>query len=212
MDLIQFNCYPEGFGGYTNRVLRNGETWAKDSVVAVLMIGHRNCTSLVFEKGKLISADTIRTGFYDLIRDVQVNTISQSIEDLEYLIPQLNKNSSKSSEILSSLVRANNSKNREAELDLIISAIDDSREKLWNKLVSWLENQIPNRLNELMIFGGGSYYFKDNLESFFSWINIYWGKDVINEIDRISGSNNELNSQLSLRSIDVYGLHKYLIQ
>jgi len=208
--LVRFKCFPEGFGGYANRVATNGENWAKDRIISVLMIGHRNCTILVFEKGKLLKADTIRVGFFDLIKNIQRYTINQSIDELEYIIPMVHYNPKKSSQILSSLVRGNSAKNRKAELEMINLAIENSKEMLWNKLVNWLNSHVPNRLNELMIFGGVSLYFRENFENLFSWINIYWGGDVIKEINELFDFNNEPNGHLSLRTIDVYGLHKSL--
>lgn len=208
--LVKFNCFPEGFGGFVNRVDSYGCEWVKDKKIAVLMIGHRNCTCLIFEKGNLFHGETIRTGFFDLIKDIQSNSIGQNINDLEYVVPKMNKDLNNSSKMISCLIKANNKKNQKNELEKIKTAIINSREKFWIMLSTWLDSQIPSYLNEIMIFGGASQYFQLEINQYYSWSNIYWAVDTANEIQKSLFSEIDMEDKLPYRFVDVFGLHKHI--
>jgi hypothetical protein len=208
--LVGFKCFPEGYGGFINRVDLYGLNWLKEKKIAVLMIGHRNCTCLIFEQGNLLHGETIRSGFFDLIKDIQNNSIGQNTKDLEFLVPKISRDLSKSSEILSCLIKANNQENQKNELEKIKTAINNSREKFWNLLSNWLEGQIPSYLNEIMIFGGASQYFQPELEQYYSWIDIDWAVDTANEIQDLLFSEMTNNDKLPYRFIDAFGLHKHM--
>lgn len=209
--LGEFNCYPEGFGGFINRAYSQKKNWLIEKKIAVLMIGHRNCSCLIFEQGNLFHGETISTGFFDLIKDIKNNSIGQKIEDLEFIIPKISSDLNQSKDILSSLIRGNKRKNQQSELKKIKSAVENSREKLWNIIFNWLDSQIPNYLHEIMILGGAAQYFQEELKECFDWSKIDWSLDLANEIDDLFFKNYDRDDKLSFRFIDVFGLHKYMM-
>lgn len=208
--LDEFDCFPEGFGGFIYRVDFKGQEWLKDKKIAVVMLGHRNSSCLIFERGSLLSGETIRAGYFDFIKDIQNNSIGQKLEDLEFLIPRIKKVSSESDRILNSLIKANKKQNQNTELKSIKNAINLSKEKFWNRLSNWLDYQIPSYLNEIMIFGGASNYFQEEFQKSYHWSNIYWGDDTINELKQLSFTELEHEQNLPHRFIDVFGLHQHV--
>ena len=208
--LITFNCYPEGFGGFINRASSKNQSWLKEKKIAVLMIGHRNCTCLIFDRGSLFHGETISTGFFDLIKDIKSNSIGQNLDDLEFIIPKYFEDLEQTENILFSLVKAHKKQNQKMELQKIKSAIHNSKQKLWNIISIWLDGQVPNYLHEIMILGGAAQYFQKELKDCFSWGNIDWSTDIAKEINELFFSEFEREDKLSFRFIDVFGLHKFL--
>lgn len=210
--LVQFRCLPEGFGGLLNRVNLRGRQWLSQSKIAVIMIGHRNCSCLVLEQGSLYHGETIDFGFFDLIKEIQKNSIGQNVNDLEFIVPLIGKNGANADKVLPALLRSSSSDNKEKELISLKETISNSRQKIWQLIANWLDGQIPKALNETMIFGGASHYFHEELEKFCGWSNIYWGKDIADKISNLESEELPNSTNLAIRFIDVYGLHKTTVK
>ncbi|WP_036486856.1 hypothetical protein [Myxosarcina sp. GI1] len=210
--LTQFFCLPEGYGGFLNRVNLKGYDWLKNSKLAVIMIGHRNCSCLVFERGTLNNAATIDLGFIDLIEEIKKHSIGQKLEDLEEVIPLIGLNTEKINKLLPALLRSQNKSNQEIEFEKLKITIINSRQKVWTSIKSWLDGQIPSMLHETIVLGGAAQYFCQEIEEFLKWTDIHWAKDTANEINNVLFSEIDDSQNMPLRFIDVYGLHKHIIK
>ncbi|MEN9871596.1 MAG: hypothetical protein RLZZ171_2588 [Cyanobacteriota bacterium] len=202
--LSEFNLQIEGIGGLFYRMEQNQECESK--IIVVLMLGHRNCSCLVFDKGNF-SHDSIRLGYYDYIQNIKERSIGQKIEDLEYVMPQIEKEPERMDFWLGHLIRGHQCSDREQERLKLTEAITISKGLHWQKVSRWLDRKIPNRLDEILIFGGASRGFKQELTQKFFWAeNVDWGEETSNELEKFG-----IEESMLYRFADVFGLHKQYI-
>ncbi len=190
----------EGTGGILNRI---GNRASKGKIVA-LMLGHRNCSCLVLDRGNL-SHSCIRLGYFDYLKSIRENAIGQKFEDLEYVIPRIEKEPEPKirDKWLNSLIKGTRSSNQKEEKKKLETAIANSRKLHWTKIANWLDTQIPDRLDEILILGGASGSFRKELSEYL-WADLSWCEDVIEELKTIG----KLNEEDLSRYVDVFGLHK----
>lgn len=210
--LLTFSCFPEGYGGLMQRTATKGMEWLNDKKIAVLMIGHRNCSYLRFEQGQFFKADTIKLGFLNLVQEIKNCSIGQELEDLEYIIPRIGNNISENNNLFAALIKSKDFKNRDKEIEFLKQAIKNSKNNIWSLIKEWLDSQTPTFLHETIILGGASYYFQEEINLFCQWNNPYWSSDTVKEIQRLLFLNFESSKNLVFRFVDAYGLHNHVYQ
>lgn len=217
VELVDFTCFVEGYGGFINRVVsQGGIEWLNQRQIVVLMFGHRNIGFLLFKQGALFSADTLNLGFYNFLEAIKNQSIGQDLSLLEQFIPLIGNDLS--SDLLQGLVKSKEQKNRKKEISQLKNVIKQMRKTVWSSIQNWLEEKIPTLMDEVIILGGCSQYFTEEINKYFSWGNIYWGEDLASEVAEILPEklretpilNVEIDNSLSFRFVDVFGLHKFL--
>jgi hypothetical protein len=211
-DLVKFVCCSEGLGGFFRRLeyLEEGKEWVKNKKLAILMLGHRNCSCIRIEEGGIQNAETIRLGYFDYLKDIQKNTIGQKIEELEIVVPKLGKDEENNDKVLATLIKSSNSKNRSVELKEIKKAIAESRKRFWYQLSNWMDSQVPQSLDEIQIYGGVSVELEQELFNKFNGTSsaLYWGKETVEEMKNLPFAEYLVEQGLCRRFIDVFGMHK----
>jgi hypothetical protein len=73
-----------------------------------------------------------------------------------------------------------------------------------HSLSSWLRENLPKELDEVILCGGTAYYLRDSLEKFFSssCVEVVWDGDM--ELPE-----NLQTEDLGRRMCDVYGMYRY---
>ena len=180
------------------------------------MFGHRNCSFLFFNRGKFIEGDTLNLGFYNFLESIRNHGITQDLEILEKIIPIIGNNLNLDNKLFYTLTSSESKREREREIKQLISIIKKNKVQTWISIRDWLRVKIPKVINEIIILGGASRYFLEEINDFNNWADIYFADDIANEVaqkfpDKIKESNclfYEDDNKLSFRFVDVFGLHK----
>ncbi|MDV3002850.1 MAG: hypothetical protein N5P05_004505 (plasmid) [Chroococcopsis gigantea SAG 12.99] len=209
--LESLTALPEGGGIFArgrtpdplDKELRN----PKELNLAVIMLGYRNSTVLVIEKGELTNGATGDFGFAKMISNVQNSTSGQKPEVLIRVI--CGSRSLPSRKDLEKLARSHRDELREREIVEIGEAIADARAEYVTLLRNWLLQNLPGSISidEFIISGGTSGYLKKELTEFLKRFNarLNWCDPLEERIHNTFG-HTVIDNSLSYRLADVYGL------
>lgn len=198
--LAHWDCKPEGGGVYLMHTRNRDSALIKHKSIAVVMVGFRNASILVSQRGAVTKRVTSDLGFIKLLEKVMkktsglnVNQLAESISrtgnppDFKDLIP---------------LLMSTHDLDRKDELLKLKSAIMSSRQEYALSLTSWLREVLPQRLDEVVLCGGTSDYLKQELSDYFKGTEIAW-----HGVELPSGLSSSLPGN---RMCDAFGLYEYL--
>jgi hypothetical protein len=147
--LLRGDFYPEGMG--VAQLLKIGNRRSL-GIGVVLMAGHRNTSIFVTESHEILSMLTCDLGFDRWVRSVRAQTydynplkLSAAIanywadRDLKHLIP---------------ILRNATTALRQTESEKLARVIELSHDDYCNSLFDWLDENLPDRIDELLIAGG----------------------------------------------------------
>jgi hypothetical protein len=211
VQLDSFTALPEGGGIFARgrlpeqpeQNLRNPQ----EITIAVIMLGYRNSSILVIEKGELTTGATGNLGFVRMVQKIQTFTSGQQADMLVPVICQARDKLGK--RVLETLVRSRRTELRQKELEEITSAIADARAEYVALLQNWLIQHLPfqTQIDEFIISGGTARYLKreltEVLQDFGGSLN--WCNGLEERVIQSFGdtvSHHSLESRLA----DVYGL------
>jgi len=182
LSLNHFLCRPEGGGLAAIRMKQKGIAWLQESIIAVLMFGHRNVTVIYFEKGILKHGDSPLLGFSLLLDEVCSRTSGLSRDQLATAIfkgissasadvykgrntvhPQWDK-----LESIVSLATAKDEALRNSERLDIARAIELATLNYWETIKKWLDKNLPSQPEEVIIGGGAATFIEPELEAYFN--------------------------------------------
>lgn len=174
---LNFQCYPEGGGVYLLHTFKNSEQ-TKRTTVGIAMIGYRNASVLISQRGMINQGKTSNLGMVRLIELVLEKTSGLTTEELLKAIVTAGNNiepydfySLTESGIAPEL--------RRLEAKKITEALIRSRSEYLNSLTIWLSEVLPKALDEIIFCGGTADYLKVQLNDFFSAISLKWHSDFI---------------------------------
>ncbi|MBD2535612.1 ParM/StbA family protein [Nostoc flagelliforme FACHB-838] len=162
-EIDSFVCRPEGFG-----LLSRGRSNAKslgERKIAVVMIGYRNASILIMDRGTMTNGISEDLGFHKLVKAVQQRVAGQKALTLASAI--CDAGSRVNPKALSRLVRVQDPLLQSAELAQIKLAIENSRNEYWLLLSSYLRHHIPSDIDEIIFAGGTSHYLRSDLSRLF---------------------------------------------
>ena len=171
------------------------------------MLGYRNSSILVIEKGELTRGATGDVGFARMVQKIQTFTSGQKAEHLIPVICQTRDKLGK--RVLETLVRSQRQELRQKEVEEIAEAIADARGEYVALLQNWLLQHLPTqtKIDEFIISGGTARYLQreltEVLKDFGGSLN--WCHSLEERILKTFGdtvSHHSLESRLA----DVYGL------
>lgn len=205
--LVELNCSVEGTGGLFYRIgQQKNPMWVNQAKIAILMMGHRNCSFLTVEQGGYSKRETVRIGYFDILKNIKKASIGQKMSDLEQIIPQIvNDNKQR---YFKALIRGERKNNQSDEFKKLENSYDDAHQIYWQQLKQWMEAHIPNHIDEVLILGGVAHKFRSNLEEYLGWTNLYWGDTAVEEIAGLFPERFTTDRILAYRFVDVYGIHK----
>jgi len=204
-ELETFLCRPEGFG-----LISRGRTPGsslKDLKIAVVMIGFRNISVLIMDRGMISQGITEDLGFNKLVSCVQRLVSGQKPLKLAAAISKAG--SRISTKALAHLVRVQDPSLRDTEISQIRSAVGTAREEYWISLASWLRSRIPSDVNEIIFAGGTAHYLTRELNSLFPHAEKVWCDHLESQINH-NFFHDVSNHGLEFRLTDNYGLFFYL--
>lgn len=199
--LTNFNCKPEGGATYM-MVFRNQKPTLLNEVLAVIMVGYRNASILISNRGEIGSFKTSDLGFVQMVDAVIQKTSGQTADLLVPAIFRAGENIE--AKHLRRLVRSTDEECRRAELEQIRDAIAISRKEYFLKLDNWLREHLPRELDEVVLCGGTVDYLVPEFKEFFQFTPIQWHGNIV--------VPDELSQGLGSRLVDVYSLLIYFRQ
>ena len=214
----------------------------------VLLFGHRNTSAIYFEYGQFKRGDSPLYGFSQLIDFIlERHSILDKQALLIALVKamQEKKNRAKSRLELSyyrfetdpkpyhltsyptwsecdsiqALVSVRAEALRAAETQTLDQAISQATEVYWEKLLAWIEQVMPDTVDEVVVSGGAAFFLSPKLEDYFDADrreqpfegNLVWDAELaeqMKEVFRWFSSDKQL---LVSRFADAYGLFNLMI-
>ncbi len=202
VNLTHFECKPEGGGVYMVHRHQLGEA-AKRQNIAVVMVGYRNASVLLSERGQVSKRITSNLGFIKLVDLVEsriaglpstaqlTRAIARAGEKIEarHLLP---------------LAMSSLPETRAAEAQKIADAVSACRVEYASVLCSWFREVLPRQVNldQAVFCGGTAEYMRSELESHFAYAEINWhgGVELPNHLQE---------EEFGSRMCDVYGMFLY---
>lgn len=203
--LDTFICLPEG-GGVLTRGRAPGSS-LKEQIVAVVMIGYRDISVLLVERGDMSNGCTEPLGMARMIESVKCQTSGLNQHKLVAAICKAGKGINPKA--LAELVVTTDPAYRDDEISGIRKAIAGAREEYWMMLSRWLQQRVPREASEVILAGGTANYFRAELNAMFSHSQINWCEELEKQLNNNFGTLLAAKS-LSYRLTDVYGLFFYL--
>ncbi|WP_341531424.1 ParM/StbA family protein (plasmid) [Nostoc sp. UHCC 0302] len=200
-----FICLPEG-GGVLSRGRTPGSS-LKDQTVAVVMLGYRDISILLVERGEMSVGRTESLGFAKMVDRVKSQTSGLDQHQLVTAMCKAGKNIS--SKALEPLVVSLDSAYKSHEISTIRKAISNAKEEYWMMLSQWLKLHVTRSADEVITAGGTANFFRSELNSLFSFSRVNWCEHLEKQIFN-SFSNQISTKSLDYRLTDVYGLFFYL--
>lgn len=198
--LTRFQCKPEGGGIYLIHRHHSGVA-AQRQTVAIVMVGYRNASVLLSERGRVSEKVTSDLGFIKLVKLVEARISSlPSTEKLAIAIA-LAGDQAQARHFLP-LAMSNDPLAREDESERILTAVQDCKRQYAFMLLGWLREVLPRQANldEVVLCGGTAEYLKQELEDHFSQTSLTWngGIKLSEHID---------DQGLGCRIFDAYGMY-----
>lgn len=258
LSLKRFICCREGQGLVLIVASQKKPEWLETKKFACLNIGHYNFSGLYYDNSEPIAIDSPALGFGNLIDEIITQTSNLNRETLTSAIcsvlnnPKIQIYHQPSKKIVHPnwekqasirfLATATDSTLFEAEIKQIADAVNSATTKFWsNRIVPWLDEILPNNLNEVFITGGAARFFEPELEDYFNchslwkeegyknWVKtgeystergrnrlftqINWNAGIEDKIQEIFNFSKTINQEQSLtnRFVDCFGLFNYLL-
>jgi hypothetical protein len=202
VNLTNFDCKPEGGGVYMLHRSQLGEAAGRKNV-AVVMMGYRNASVLLFERGQVSKRITSNLGFIRLLDLVEgritglsatarlARAIAEAGERVEarHLLP---------------LAMSSVPETRLKQAQKIADAVAACRVEYASIFGSWLREVLPQQisLDEVILCGGTAVYMRYELEKHFAQTEISWhgGIELPSPLQ---------NCELGSRLCDAYGMYIY---
>ncbi len=198
--LTAFNCLPEGAGLLLKGV--DSRTSAQLERVAIIMVGYRNASFLLTQRGQMVRGVTTPYGMIRLVELVESGTSGLSAAQL--IGPIYQAGASVKQTPLKSLVQTRTPQLRSAETKSLQQVVKAAREQYWELLSDWLSGlQIPS-VDVLILAGGTASYYQTELEKMYSRHSISWGDRLEKQLRKNLGEQIE-RQQLQWRLTDIFG-------
>lgn len=199
-----FNCLPEGAGV----LFRGGDRSQKGSQknLLVIMLGYRNISYLLMERGLLTKGETENLGLAWLINKVKQGTSGLKPRELVLPITQAGKTIKKSP--LKSLLKSDSHQLRKEELEEIVKAVSQGRSQHIAIIEEWLQTRKFPRVTEVILAGGTANYYRPELENCFKEPTCHWADKLENQVKKLVGET-RWSSEFAYRLTDIYGYYFY---
>jgi hypothetical protein len=196
VELACFRCFPEGAGIYLRYFNACGDA-LKQKVSCFAMIGYRNSSVLIQDRGAVEGGISSDLGFVRMVEKVVAHSSGQSVERLTPAIVASGVNIEPAP--LLKLARSTTKEGRVSEVQSMVTAIKTARYEYAASLIGWLDSVIPTDADELVFCGGTAEYIKNELRDRYLGKTVSWnaGMGIPAELDTWG---------LGDRLCDVYGV------
>ncbi len=222
--LEYFECAPEGYGLLALGECSLGKSGLKGKDITVLMYGERNTSCLTFRDGVLFKkySSTVDIGFHRVKKTLCELRPGLKPEIIALALSRLANSTKKGSSSYTLALDPNmdeicwlaNSAGYSTVSDRqkIVDAIINAKRDVWFLLSEWLDIVFPSSISYLIVSGGASHFWRDNINAKFQWVTspkINW----LNEWIPYLITNFELSKRgmadeetlLAYRVLDAYG-------
>jgi len=214
LKLDKFACLPESSGLYLRGRQGNRSTKlasSKDITTAVVMMGYRNVSLMVMDKGTPKVKETTFQGFAQMIELIKERV---PVVNEQALIRAMSKpNYKQRKKALNHIAVCNHQQIREKEVRDLLAAIEEAKDEYLTVVTNFLDSNLrPFVVDEFVIGGGTANYFKRELHRYInSWsAEISWTENIEVRLNLTFGQK-IIRESLEYRLCDVYGLLYYLL-
>jgi len=208
-----FICVPEGGGHALARAERIGSAF-NNKKIASIMLGYRDVSVVLFERG-VINGQTERLGMVKMLQIIQSRTLDQTTREREQrlleTIHRLGKDIKPKNFL--SLTLSKNTENRLEEATQIALAVRYASKEYWKMISSFIRNHLPLDIEEVILGGGTSDYFRSELTKLITqnYPDTYVSMSADLEEDvQITYNLQPDNKALHARLTDAYALSNFL--
>jgi len=174
VQIDSFACAVEG-GGVILAHAQKSPNFAA-STTAVIMLGYRNASALVFDYGSLVTARTCTLGFVQAVEQVLTHSSGQSYERLLDAIVQYLQTDSLAAFV--PIVRARQEPDRTGEIKHLGAITTQAIADYSQILLSWLDEVLPMDVDQVVFAGGSADLLRSHLLSHFRWQTCSFHADV----------------------------------
>ena len=209
--LIECNFYPEGTGIAHLLQVDNRESFG---TAIILMAGHRNLSFYASEFHQIVAVGTSDFGFNHWVKAVQAVTYNYDLPNLSSAIANYWLKQ-KDITHLEPILRNSTEELRANELQALVREIELAHDNYCTSIFDWLDEQLPNRIDELMLAGGvGDVIQAELIEYFVEKLTPnprYKDKYVILNSSTFKLPTLDVPDEYQSRMADVYCMWKYLM-
>ncbi len=200
VNLVFFDCKPEGGGVYLYHRQRLKDS-VKQKVLAVAMVGHRNASVLVANKGAVGEGKMSDFGCNKLVEVFIRETSGTSSQPTDKIIRAIVEAGAKVESLpFMRLARSCSETGKKEDVALMVKATKLARKEYFQILTRWLDKTLPPERDELIFCGGTAHLFEAQLSSRYKDDNVIWDADEIPPtLDTASLGN---------RLADVYAMYR----
>lgn len=201
-NLTHFDCKPEGGGIYMMSRQQLGSSGGRKTI-AVVMVGYRNASVLLSERGQVTQRKTSNLGFIKMVEQVE-GRIS-GLPSTPQLASAIAASGVKvESRYLEPLSMSSIQETRTEEVDRLAEVIKSCRDEYALALRSWLREVLPRQTNlDLAVLcGGTAEYMRAELEEHFAYTEVNWNADI-------QIPDHLYSEELGTRLCDAYGIYVY---
>ncbi|MFM2304458.1 MAG: hypothetical protein RLZZ135_1870 [Cyanobacteriota bacterium] len=160
--LVDCNFYAEGTG--IARLLQINDRQSLGTAV-ILMAGHRNLSFYATESHEITAIGTCDLGFNHWVKAVRAVTYSYDLPKLSTAMA--NYWLTQDIQQLEPILRNSVAELRLSESNALVREIQLAHDNYCNSIFDWLDDQLPDRIDELMLAGGvGDVLQKELMEYF----------------------------------------------
>jgi hypothetical protein len=149
--LNYYNCLAEGSGIYLLHRAKKGKELINATIVAVIMLGYRNASVMVFRRGMVKEYETNELGFARLIKSMVKQLSGHTIERLTPAIA-LHREMGSDVPLHSVLL----GEDKQLELEELKQVLEVSQKSYEFELINWLKEVLPLDVEEVILCGGTS--------------------------------------------------------
>ncbi|MDX2241566.1 MAG: ParM/StbA family protein [Leptolyngbyaceae cyanobacterium bins.302] len=160
-----FACAVEGSGVVLAHAQRSPNF--STTTTAVVMLGYRNASVLVFNQGNLVTARTCTLGFVQAVEHVLSHSSGQTHERLLAAIVQYLQSDSLAAFV--PIVRARQEPDRTDEIKHLGAVTTQAIQDYSQTLLSWIDEVLPPGVDEVIFAGGSADLLRSHLLSHFRW-------------------------------------------
>jgi len=196
-----FDFKPEGAGLGILRGKQVGASFRKRNT-AVLMLGHRNSSILVFEKGVVQNGFTSDYGFIALVKRVHSRIPCYKLERLAETM--IDAGYEPDAKILRRLVLTDSPALQAKEVEDALASIKDVRNQFARDVGRWVNETLADyavHIDEIVVGGGAADYLKSAMEPLLNVPSVW---DIQNLPVNIASEG------VGTRLLDVYGMATFL--
>ena len=196
-----FDCKPEGGGIYLHR-RRTLKDLIKQKVLAVVMIGHRNASILIANKGSVGEGITSDLGCNQLVDIFIRETSGTSDQPKDRIITALvSAGASVESKPFLKLARSTSSHGKSQDVEQMVRAAHLARSEYFRALTRWIDKILPLDRDEIVFCGGTAHLFRAELSARYIDDEVLWDAEI--EIPPTLET-----ATLVSRLADVYGMYR----